>query len=186
MQPHTTDSRKTVDMKSLIHTNTLQPSTKYILNGFQEKWLHANIQWKLGDELKVKIFDEETWLTVKVKIRAKWLTSTEQLHHQPQFILHHKGGIIRHNVAMVALAHSLDLFLQKDNKTWDHMGSHKKQAYCSTTQRNKMIYISCSMKKQYLVVPHFKFDLIVWCEQNIVIWHHLVHLLCKKRQKIKK
>lgn len=60
---------------------------------------------------------------MKVKIRvksillkARLLTSTEQLHHQPQFILHHKGGIIRHNVAMVALAHSLDLFLQKKTR----------------------------------------------------------------------
>ena len=41
------------------------------------------------------------------------LTSTEQLHHQPQLILHHKGGVVGHDVGMVALAHSLDLLLQE-------------------------------------------------------------------------
>lgn len=67
------------------------------------------------------MYDKETSVIVKVKIKAKSinleaksLTATEQLHHQPQFILHHKGGIIRHNVGMVALAHSLDLFLQRE------------------------------------------------------------------------
>lgn len=43
------------------------------------------------------------------------LTTTEQLHHQPQLVLHHKGGIVRHNVWVVALAHGLDLFLWDRN-----------------------------------------------------------------------
>lgn len=44
------------------------------------------------------------------------LTTAEELHHQPQFVLHHEGGIVRHNVGMVALAHSLDLFLHSEKK----------------------------------------------------------------------
>lgn len=45
------------------------------------------------------------------------LTTTEQLHDQPQLILNHKRGVVRHNVGVVALAHGLNLFLLHERKT---------------------------------------------------------------------
>lgn len=44
------------------------------------------------------------------------LTTTEELHDQPQLILDHKRGVVRHNVRVVALAHGLNLFLFQGNK----------------------------------------------------------------------
>ena len=44
------------------------------------------------------------------------LTTTEQLHDQPQLVLYHKGGVVRHNVGVVALTHGLNLFLLEENK----------------------------------------------------------------------
>lgn len=58
-----------------------------------------------------------------VEEREPWwrlaLTTTEQLHDQPQLILYHEGGVVRHDVGVVALAHGLNLFLleEKKNKT---------------------------------------------------------------------
>lgn len=42
------------------------------------------------------------------------LTSTEELHDEPEFILHHEGGVVGDNVGVVALAHGLDFFLLRE------------------------------------------------------------------------
>lgn len=39
------------------------------------------------------------------------LTSAKELHDEPEFILHHKGGVVGDNVGVAALAHGLDFFL---------------------------------------------------------------------------
>lgn len=39
------------------------------------------------------------------------LTSTEELHDEPEFILYHEGGVVGDDVGVAALAHGLDLFL---------------------------------------------------------------------------
>lgn len=44
------------------------------------------------------------------------LTSAEKLHDQPQLIFHHEGGVVRHDVGVVALAHGLNLFLRRERE----------------------------------------------------------------------
>lgn len=48
------------------------------------------------------------------------LTATEQLHDQPQLILYHERGVVRHNIGVVALAHGLNLFLREEKQKQRH------------------------------------------------------------------
>lgn len=75
------------------------------------------------------------------------LTTAEQLHHQPQFILHHKGGIIRHNVWMVALAHSLDLFLHREENNGYKVTQEAELMWCSVEELTKYLYYRLSGKQ---------------------------------------
>lgn len=93
-----------------------QINTRYFL---WKQLLHANMKknkpCQRGKELK--------------------LTTTQQLHHQPEFVLHHKRCIIRHNVGMVALTHRLDLFLFIRKQTQTHnitSQDHARSRYSTT------------------------------------------------------
>lgn len=80
-------------------------------------WTSGEVQLHYEDVMGKKqcVNNDRSW-SKESSFSVKALTPTEQLHHQPQLILHHKGGIIRHNVWVVALAHSLNLFLHKQIK----------------------------------------------------------------------
>lgn len=86
--------------------------------------IHSKFKLELISNTRRQVSQEQVKLGTGF-ISVTTLTTTEQLHHQPQLILHHKGGIIRHNVWMVALAHSLNLFLHTEEKCWiqGHPGS---------------------------------------------------------------
>lgn len=83
-------------------------------------------QVKVRVKIRVSQVESEAYFSLNITA----LTTTEQLHHQPQFILHHKGGIVRHDVRVVALAHSLDLFLHRGGNM-GYKVTHKEQKQCS-------------------------------------------------------
>ena len=47
------------------------------------------------------------------------LTSTAQFHDHPELLLDHKRCVVPHHILMLALAHSLDLFLKHHNNQTD-------------------------------------------------------------------